>query len=61
MMTPRVLPPGYTITTILDAVYAMGTDTAYADGTTRTLAVLTRLPRPVQALLLGTEYYVAVG
>jgi hypothetical protein len=36
MMTPRVLPPGYTITTILDAVYAMGTDTAYADGTTRT-------------------------
>lgn len=33
---------------------------ATADGTTRTLAVLTRLPRPVQALVLGTEYYVAV-
>lgn len=33
---------------------------AAADGTTRTLAVLTRLPRPLQALLLGTEYYVAV-
>lgn len=33
---------------------------ASADGTTRTLAVLTRLPRPVQALLLGTEYYVGV-
>lgn len=33
---------------------------ASADGTTRTLAVLTRLPRPLQALLLGTEYYVAV-
>ncbi len=33
---------------------------ATADGTTRTLAVLTRLPRPVQALLLGTEYYVEV-
>lgn len=33
---------------------------ATADGTTRTLAVLTRLPRPVQALLLGTEYYVSV-
>jgi LmbE family N-acetylglucosaminyl deacetylase len=31
-----------------------------ADGTTRTLAVLTRLPRTLQALLLGTEYYVAV-
>ncbi len=33
---------------------------ASADGTTRTLAVLTRLPRAVQALLLGTEYYVSV-
>ena len=33
---------------------------AAADGTTRTLAVLTRLPRPVQALMLGTEYYVRV-
>ena len=33
---------------------------AAADGTTRTLAVLTRLPRPVQALVLGTEYYVRV-
>jgi LmbE family N-acetylglucosaminyl deacetylase len=34
---------------------------ASADGTVRTLAVLTRLPRPVRALLLGTEYYVAVS
>lgn len=34
---------------------------AAADGTTRTLAVLTRLPRPVQGLLLGTEYYVSVS
>ena len=34
---------------------------AAADGTTRTLGVLTRLPRPVQALLLGTEYYVSVS
>jgi LmbE family N-acetylglucosaminyl deacetylase len=33
---------------------------AAADGTTRTLAVLTRLPRPLQGLLLGTEYYVSV-
>ena len=33
---------------------------AAADGTTRTLGVLTRLPRPLQALLLGTEYYVRV-
>jgi len=33
---------------------------ATADGPVRTLAVLTRLPGPVQALLLGTEYYVAV-
>jgi LmbE family N-acetylglucosaminyl deacetylase len=34
---------------------------ATADGTVRTLGVLTRLPRPVRALLLGTEYYVAVS
>ena len=34
---------------------------AAADGTVRTLAVLTRLPRPVQAMLLGTEYYVLVS
>ena len=34
---------------------------AAADGTIRTLAVLTRLPGPVQSLLLGTEYYVAVS
>jgi LmbE family N-acetylglucosaminyl deacetylase len=34
---------------------------ATADGTTRTLAVLTRLPGPVGRLLLGTEYYVAVS
>jgi LmbE family N-acetylglucosaminyl deacetylase len=34
---------------------------AAADGTVRTLAVLTRLPRPLQSLLLGTEYYVLVS
>jgi LmbE family N-acetylglucosaminyl deacetylase len=34
---------------------------ASADGTVRTLAVLTRLPRPLQHLLLGTEYYVLVS
>ncbi len=34
---------------------------ATADGTVRTLAVLTRLPRPLQSLLLGTEFYVAVS
>ena len=33
---------------------------ATADGTTRTLAVLTRIPGPVRTLLLGTEYYVSV-
>ena len=33
---------------------------AAADDTTRTLAVLNRLPGPAFALLLGTEYYVAV-
>ena len=33
---------------------------ATADGTVRTLAVLTRLPGPLRSLLLGTEYYVAV-
>jgi LmbE family N-acetylglucosaminyl deacetylase len=33
---------------------------ASADGTVRTLAVLTRLPRVLQAVVLGTEYYVAV-
>ncbi len=33
---------------------------ASADGTVRTLGVLTRLPRPLQTLLLGTEYFVAV-
>jgi LmbE family N-acetylglucosaminyl deacetylase len=33
---------------------------ATADGTTRTLAVLTRLPGPLRSLLLGTEYYVSV-
>ena len=31
-----------------------------ADGTVRTLAVLTRLPKPVQSSVLGTEYYVRV-
>ena len=34
---------------------------AAADDGARTLGVLTRLPRPVFGLLLGTEYYVAVG
>lgn len=33
---------------------------ATADGTTRTLGVLTRLPAPALSLLLGTEYYVRV-
>jgi len=33
---------------------------AAADDSTRTLAVLTRLPGPAYTLLLGTEYYVAV-
>lgn len=33
---------------------------ATADGTVRTLAVLTRLPPPLRSLLLGTEYYVRV-
>jgi LmbE family N-acetylglucosaminyl deacetylase len=33
---------------------------ATADGTTRTLAVLNRLPGPMRRTLLGTEYYVAV-
>jgi LmbE family N-acetylglucosaminyl deacetylase len=33
---------------------------ASADDSTRTLAVLSRLPEPVFAALLGTEYYVAV-
>lgn len=33
---------------------------ATADGTVRTLAVLTRLPGSVGRLLLGTEYYVSV-
>lgn len=33
---------------------------ATADGSTRTLAVLRRLPSPVFARLLGTEYYVSV-
>lgn len=33
---------------------------AEADGTTRTLGVLTRLPGPLTAMLLGTEFYVRV-
>ncbi len=33
---------------------------AAADDSTRTLAVLTRLPGPAYRLLLGTEYYVAI-
>lgn len=32
-----------------------------ADGTVRTLAVLTRIPGPLAAVLLGTEYYVKVS
>jgi len=43
-----------------DASLRAHSSQAAADGTTRTLGVLTRLPRPVQALLLGTEYYVRV-
>ena len=34
---------------------------ATADGSTRTLGVLRRLPRPVFTALLGTEYYVQVA
>jgi LmbE family N-acetylglucosaminyl deacetylase len=34
---------------------------ATADGTVRTLGVLTRLPSALQKLLLGTEYYVGVS
>lgn len=34
---------------------------ASADGSVRTLAVLTRLPSPIQSVLLGTEYYVLVS
>ena len=43
-----------------DAALRAHASQAAADGTTRTLGVLTRLPRPLQALLLGTEYYVCV-
>ena len=43
-----------------DAALRAHASQAAADGTTRTLAVLTRLPRPLQSLLLGTEYYVEV-
>ncbi len=32
-----------------------------ADDSVRTLAMLARLPTPVFAALLGTEYYVAVS
>lgn len=35
MLTPRNIPVGYTISNWLDLVYAMGTDTTYADGTAR--------------------------
>jgi LmbE family N-acetylglucosaminyl deacetylase len=34
---------------------------ASADGTVRTLAVLTKLPAPLRHVLLGTEYYVRVS
>ena len=34
---------------------------ATADGTMRTLGVLTRIPGPLRTLLLGTEYYVEVS
>jgi LmbE family N-acetylglucosaminyl deacetylase len=43
-----------------DAALRAHASQASADGTTRTLGVLTQLPRALQALLLGTEYYVAV-
>lgn len=33
---------------------------AHADGTIRTLGVLTRLPTPLLSLILGTEYYVSI-
>lgn len=35
MLTPRNLPVGYTIADYLNTIYAMGTDTTYADGTAR--------------------------
>jgi LmbE family N-acetylglucosaminyl deacetylase len=44
-----------------DAALRAHASQSTADGTTRTLGVLTRLPRPMQALLLGTEYYVSVS
>jgi LmbE family N-acetylglucosaminyl deacetylase len=44
-----------------DAALRAHSSQAAADGTTRTLAVLTRLPRAAQALILGTEYYVVVS
>lgn len=34
---------------------------ASADGTVRTLAVLTKLPAPIRKLLLGTEFYARVS
>lgn len=34
---------------------------AHADGTVRTLAVITRLPKPLFSTLMGTEYFVKVG
>ncbi|MEZ5116392.1 MAG: PIG-L family deacetylase [Candidatus Nanopelagicales bacterium] len=42
------------------AALAAHASQATADGTTRTLAVLTRLPGPLASTLLGREYYVAV-
>lgn len=33
---------------------------AHADGTVRTLGVLSRLPTPLMSLILGTEYYVSI-
>ena len=44
----------------LDALRAHASQ-ASADGTIRTLAVLTRIPGPLASLLLGTEYYVSVS
>ena len=41
------------------AALAAHASQATADGTVRTLGVLTRLPSAATALLLGTEYYVA--
>lgn len=43
------------------AALAAHASQASSDGSTRTLAVLGRLPRPVFSVLMGTEYYVRVS